>query len=79
MTLADRPVSATPHAQALPASAPTAPIHRPWWRRLIDALIPGRRAEIRRYEAMVELAGQNPPPQRWYDEDFSQLRKPPSA
>ncbi|HEV2296018.1 MAG TPA: hypothetical protein VGR35_19390 [Tepidisphaeraceae bacterium] len=42
---------------------------------MFDAFIPRRRAAIRRYEAMVELARQNPPPQGWYDEDFSALRK----
>jgi hypothetical protein len=76
MTLADRPISAPRNASPAPAPAP---VHRPWWRRLIDACIPGRRAAIRRYEEMVELARRNPPPQRWYDEDFSSLRKPPTT
>jgi hypothetical protein len=76
MTLADRQI---PVARDVPTRPAPLPIHRPWWRRAIDALIPGRRAAIRRYEAMVESARQNPPPQRWYDEDFSELRKPRSS
>jgi hypothetical protein len=53
------------------AATRTTSIIRPWHRRLIDALVPGRRGAIRRFEEMIELARQNPPPQRWYDEDFT--------
>ena len=53
-------------------------VHRTWWRRLLDACIPGRRAAIRRYEELVELARRNPPPQRWYDEQIDPT-KPAAA
>jgi hypothetical protein len=45
----------------------------------MDAVIPGRRAAHRRHAEMIELAKQNPPPQRWHDEDFASLRKPRSS
>ena len=68
------------------ATSPTSELHpvkpairRPWWSRLMDVLIPGRRAALRRHAEMIELAKKNPPPQRWYDEDFSDLRKPPAS
>jgi hypothetical protein len=32
--------------------------------------------ELLSHDALIELAKRNPPPDRWYDEDFSGLRDP---
>lgn len=75
MTTIDRPTS----SPATPANTAGSTDTRSLWTRLLDAIIPSRRAALQRHQRMVELAKQNPPPQRWHDEDFTRLRTPPKS